>query len=144
MRGTLKADRTNEHEARPMIVAPRCPPELQGNARKIWKREAPRLVQLGLLSEIDGAAFFGYCTTWARYIEATKLLTEQGILVTGARGAPILNPLLALVESTGGQLRRFLVELGLSPASRSKVQAVPVAPTTAAGSAAEKRFFGDG
>jgi hypothetical protein len=32
---------------------------------------------------------------------------------------------------------------GLSPASRSKVQAVPVAPTTPAANDAERRFFGD-
>jgi P27 family predicted phage terminase small subunit len=142
MRGTLKADRRNQHEAKPLIVSPRCPPELQGEALKEWRRMAPKLTALGLLSEIDSAIFTAYCGAWARYLEAQTLLREQGLMAKGARGAPILNPLLAVVESSAGQLRRLGCELGLSPASRSKVQAVPVAPITAASSEAEEKFFG--
>lgn len=142
MRGTAKSDRVNTHEAKPTIIAPRCPPEIQGEARKEWKRMAPRLVQLGLLSEIDGGVFASYCLAWERLVEAQAKLREEGLMLRGQRNAPILNPLLAVVESSGSQLRRFAIELGLSPASRSKVQAVVVAPTSTAASDAEAKFFG--
>ena len=144
MRGTLRADRTNPHEARPIIAAPRCPRELQGEARKFWKRTAPRLIALGLLSEIDEGMFAAYCSAWDRWLTCIERVKQDGLMVISKTRGPILNPLLKEIASCETALRNFGGHFGLSPASRSKVQAIPVAPVMPSASGAEEKYFGRG
>ncbi|MDE6318892.1 MAG: P27 family phage terminase small subunit, partial [Lachnospiraceae bacterium] len=48
-------------EPKPEKKAPRCPAWLEGEAKKEWKRMAGQKEKLGILTEIDMAAFAGYC-----------------------------------------------------------------------------------
>ena len=51
----------NTAEPKPEKKAPRCPSWLEDEAKKEWKRMSKQLEQLGILTEIDMAAFAGYC-----------------------------------------------------------------------------------
>ncbi len=51
----------NTGEPQPNKKAPRCPSWLEDEAKKEWKRMAKQLEHLGILTEIDMAAFAGYC-----------------------------------------------------------------------------------
>ena len=47
----------NTNEPKPVKKAPRCPGWLEDEAKKEWKRMAKQMEQLGILTEIDMAAF---------------------------------------------------------------------------------------
>ena len=49
----------NIKEPKPKRKAPKCPTWLDNEAKKEWKRTAKQLEQLGILTEVDMAAFAG-------------------------------------------------------------------------------------
>ena len=49
----------NRSEPRPRPVAPKCPSWLDAEAKREWRRIAPALERIGLLTEIDGTALAG-------------------------------------------------------------------------------------
>ena len=66
----------NTAEPKPEKKAPRCPSWLEDEAKKEWKRMCKQLEQLGILTEIDMAAFAGYCQAYARWKEAEEFITQ--------------------------------------------------------------------
>ncbi|MGI6721768.1 MAG: phage terminase small subunit P27 family [Anaerovoracaceae bacterium] len=71
----------NKNEPRPDKKAPRCPSWLEDEAKKEWKRMGKVLEQMGLLTDMDMAAFAGYCQAFARWKEAEEFLTQHGTIV---------------------------------------------------------------
>ena len=58
---------------------------------------AKQLEHLGILTEIDMAAFAGYCQAYARWKEAEEFITQHGTIVktradTGSRYAGVHCP----------------------------------------------------
>ena len=51
----------NELEPVPPVASLRCPNYLLPEARKEWRRLAPILMNLGLLTAADAVPFAGYC-----------------------------------------------------------------------------------
>ena len=88
-----------------------------------------RLLALGLVTEIDGAALAAYCQTWARWLDAEQQISQRGTVwkLTNTHGQPyiIQSPYLQVANKALEQMMRFLVEFGMSPASRSRVRATP-------------------
>ena len=100
-----------------------CPRHLDREARQEWRRCAPGLRRLGLLTSVDRAAFAAYCACYSLALKAQRDIKEHGIILSGAKKNPactVLKDALQLMRQYGG-------EFGLSPASRSKVN-MPTAP----------------
>lgn len=57
----------NANEPKPAARAPSCPKWLEDDAKKEWRRLAKQMEQLGILTEVDMAAFAGYCQAYARW-----------------------------------------------------------------------------
>ena len=106
---------------------PACPPHLQGEARKEWRRLGRKLVAWRLVTEIDAGALALYCTAWARWIEAEGNLVRYGTVIKAPSGYPIASPYLAIANKAMDQMARLLVEFGMSPSSRSRVAVAPPA-----------------
>lgn len=87
----------NTNEPKPVKKAPRCPAWLEDEAKKEWKRMAKQMEQLGILTEIDMAAFAGYCQAYARWKEAEEFITQHGTIVKTPSGywqqVPQLRPI---------------------------------------------------
>ena len=75
----------NAGEPKPEKKAPRCPAWLEAEAKKEWKRMAKQMERLGILTEIDMAAFAGYCQAYARWKEAEEYKDEY-VTECGYRG----------------------------------------------------------
>jgi phage terminase small subunit len=82
------------------------PPWLPVDARAQWKRLAPRLIELGILTEVDGDAFAALC-----------MLTANLAVLGTIQGA-------AIADCTR-ELRQLWGRFGMTPADRSKVAAAP-------------------
>lgn len=133
----------NTNEPRPRAVLPKCPPVLQGEAKREWRRMAKKLHDAGLLSEIDGAALTTYCLTWARLMDAEEKLRTIGAVVKTPNGWLAHSPYLAIATKATEQLVRILVEFGMTPSSRSRISVPPKAGGAGGGDATFERFFGD-
>ena len=51
----------NTSEPKPNKKAPACPKWLEPEAKKEWRRLAKQMEAIGILTEVDMAAFAGYC-----------------------------------------------------------------------------------
>jgi P27 family predicted phage terminase small subunit len=98
-----------------MATVADCPGWLKGPARLEWKRVAPELVKLSLLSVLDIAALASYCESHARW-----RAIERAIAKTTVADALRQGLLRASKEE-----RQYMVSVGarfgFDPASRSRV-----------------------
>jgi len=110
----------NRREPKPDAELPSPPEHLSETARAEWSRMAEQLHRLGLLTSIDRAAFAAYCVVYGRWIEAEQALKKTGPVVRSASGHPMLSPFYTVAHQSLAQLRAYLSEFGMTPASRSR------------------------
>lgn len=115
----------------PETGLPEMPKGMPRAARREWKQITPLLLANGLLSTVDGKAIMGYCVAYARWEEADKLIDKygpviqtsyedkQGNLVIGDLKA---NPAVAQADKWLSRMKSFLIEFGLTPASRRNLK----------------------
>lgn len=111
----------NPNEPRPKVEIPSVPEHLTEAAKAEWNRIAEILARLGLLSTLDRAALAAYCTVYGRWVEAEEALKKSGTVVKSPSGYPMVSPYLVVANRALEQMRAFMVEFGLSPASRSRI-----------------------
>ncbi len=75
-----------------------------------------------MLTVLDRAALSAYCQAWGRWIEAEERLRQHGVIVRSPNGFPVQSPYLAVANKAMAQMSKLLVEFGLSPSSRSRIQ----------------------
>ena len=109
----------NELEPIPPAGAIRCPQHLMGEARKEWKRLAPILTQMGLLTAADAVPFELYCMAYARWREAQDEITRHGSIYKDNDGRIRPNPYIAIANEQMRAIRSFAAEFGLTPSNRS-------------------------
>jgi P27 family predicted phage terminase small subunit len=100
---------------------PRCPPHLNRAAVTEWRRIAGALQKAGVLTTFDRAALAAYCQAWGRWVEAEERLRETPPLVKTPSGYVQQSPWLTIANKQLELMGRYMVELGLTPAARSRV-----------------------
>ena len=128
-------------EPMPPAIIPKCPKHLDQEARKEWRRIARELEPLGMLAKIDMAVLASYCQAYSMWASATLKLQEQGMIFktsgktttkimkdgtekveqTGG-GYPMINPWWTVINKENEKMMKALVEIGMSPSSRSRVK----------------------
>lgn len=116
----------NKDEPEYNAIEADCPEHLNAVARKEWARMRDLLQSSRILTEADRSALAAYCVAWGRWVEAEENIKKTGILVKSPNGFPIQNPWLSISNKAFEQMHKLLQEFGLTPASRSKVKAIPV------------------
>lgn len=100
-----------------------CPAWLDEGARAEWARVAPALEKLGLLTSVDVALLASYCSVFGKWQRAEEDLQREGLIVTNVKtGIAKANPLVAVHERLGKQLRNLCADLGFSPTSRGRLK----------------------
>lgn len=124
LKGTYQKCRQNKNEPRPVLMIPTCPRFLSKEGRREWRRLAPELYVLGLLSEIDRAALALLCEAWATWVEAETHLQKEGRMQITKNNYQQPSPWLSVARHAAEQIRIMSNEFGMTPASRSKVTAI--------------------
>ena len=106
----------NKREPTPPPGAPDRPTHLRGQARDEWDRIVPQLLNLGVLSKVDRTALACYCESWGTYLKARGKIEREGEVVSGE-----VNPWLRIANEQKKLALRFLMEFGLTPATRSRL-----------------------
>jgi len=87
-----------------------------------WRRLAPILRKARQITDADRAALLALCVEWERYLEATARVRRSGMVVKAPSGYPMTNPFLSIARAALIACGRLWGELGLTPASRTRVQ----------------------
>ena len=111
----------NHGEPVPPDTLPCCPEHLATVAKAEWRRVARTLHAMGVLTTIDRAALAAYCQSYARWVEAEERLKETPPLFKTPSGYVQQSPWLAIANKQLELMGRCMVELGMTPASRSRV-----------------------
>lgn len=111
----------NANEPKPAARAPSCPKWLDDDAKKEWRRLAKQMEQLGILTEVDMAAFAGYCQAYARWKAAEEFISKHGAIVKTPSGYWQQVPQVAIAQQYLKQMSKFCEQFGLTPASRSRI-----------------------
>ncbi len=127
--GDIHKERWNVNEPKPQLGRPTCPSFLSGSARYEWRRIVPELEILGLLSQIDRAALAGYCQSYGRWADAEKELNKLSamgekksrLLYRVSNGNLVINPLISVANKAMESMKGFLVEFGMTPSSRTRL-----------------------
>jgi len=102
--------------------APRCPSWLEPEAKKEWKRMAKTLETIGVLTQVDKAAFAGYCQAYARWKEAEEFLSKHGTIFKTPSGYIQQVPQVSIAQTYLKVMKDFCSEFGLTPAARTRIQ----------------------
>ena len=111
----------NTAEPKPEKKAPRCPSWLEEEAKKEWKRLAPSLIAMGVLTEHDMEAFAGYCQAYARWREAEEFLSQHGTIFKTPSGYVQQVPQVSIAQQNLKIMQSFCSEFGLTPATRARI-----------------------
>ncbi|WP_395675974.1 phage terminase small subunit P27 family [Inquilinus sp.] len=125
----------------PLPVAPTIPEppdHLDETAKVEWRRVAPQLFRLRLLTPLDVGALAVYCQAWSRFVQAERLLSEMaerdgvayGLMIRGRHGTPVQNPLIGVSRRSAAMMIHAAAEFGMTPSARSRVEAGPNPPTS--------------
>src|SRR5262245_10470136 len=113
----------NDHEPVPPPGMPDCPEYLDDEAKAEWFRTAKVLHDMQLLSMADRTALAAYCVAYSRWIHAEQQVKKYGSIVKSPeKGFPMKSPYLCIADQAIETMRKFMVEFGLTPSSRSRIR----------------------
>ncbi len=134
VQGTLRPGRESRTAPCP---DPGLPPLPQGWAEAApWREYAaleyrevgPELVELGVLTPIDRAAFLEYCDAWGRKEYWARVVDQEGAVQVTKSGYAAPHPSVGFMNRASADLKRFIALFGLSPSDRSRL-VTPERPT---------------
>jgi P27 family predicted phage terminase small subunit len=98
------------------------PIELDEHGKSFWNEHAPKLKELGLLSEIDLHLLALGAQWWSVHVRALDGLKESITQVSEANGR-VARPEVAVAKQAFNAVRAIMQEFGIGPGSRTKVSA---------------------
>ncbi len=112
----------NHAEPIPLDGQPDCPPHLGDAAQEEWHRLASALHGMGVLTVIDRAVLAAYCQCYGRWVDAEEKLKETPLLFKTPSGYVQQSPWLGIANKQLELMGRYMMELGLTPSSRSRIR----------------------
>lgn len=137
LRGNPGRRPLNEHEPALAPGAPEKPKGLGTIASREWDFIVPALIEIGVLTQIDGKSLVEYCKAAELSELAYKDMRKNGLMidepVLDNANQPIMygekilikhkaNPAVSAWKLATGVMKSYLIEFGLTPASRAKLK----------------------
>lgn len=94
------------------------------DVRRTFNRLADWLEQMGVAAAQDAAALELLAVQLTIARQAAQAIERDGLLTTDERGMMRRHPALIALNQATGTARLMLIEFGLTPASRAKVEAL--------------------
>lgn len=116
----------NKKEPTPARIIPPYPEHLNEYGRIAWDKIVVILDKMGVLTEADGYALERLCDCYADILVCRDLLARDGWTYTNitSMGDTLIkaNPAAGQLRAADAQFKSYLIEFGLTPSARSKVQ----------------------
>ena len=97
-------------------------------ARDEWARVTAELTRIDVIGNLDVTAIGGYCNALAKYVDFTKRLAKEPLMLKLPDGSEVVNPaqikLLELQRKAADEIRKFGRLCGMTIDSRLKAAAI--------------------
>lgn len=124
VRGTKRADRGAKNEPTPDRARPSAPSDMSDRGREAWGYVVAVLDRMGVLTEADAMAVELMCEARADWLSARdEIIASGGETYTTEGGLIKAHPAVAMRNDAARRLQSLLAEFGMTPSSRSKVNA---------------------
>ncbi len=118
LHGETRPSRLNHAEPLPSADLPKMPPDMDPDAKAVWRRVLRDMGHSGVIRSADTDVLRCYCEAVSRYAQAARLYAQSGPIVT-RDGNLVKNPLHQVARDNADEIRQFARELGLSPSARA-------------------------
>ena len=115
-------------EPKPPANIPKYPMHLDKEAKAEWRRMAKVMEPLGILTKLDKTIFAIYCEAFSTWAQATRKIQEMGMVRITKNGFTEQNPYFPIANKAKEQMIKALIEMGMTPSSRTRVKAAEVQP----------------
>ena len=140
--GTDQPCRVRDDEPKPASLGLNRPPNLTKRARYYWRIYKKLLLDCKVLTNLDGYALGQLCEQMAELDDlrlkltgrparpatktrpAVEAVPANGPIIKGRNGYPVVSPLFRAIHQKTEQVRRMMVEFGMTPSSRTRVGTV--------------------
>lgn len=113
---------TNVMEPDIVSIPPDCPAYLDDDAKNEWARMTKELEAVGILTKIDKAVFATYCVYFSMWKNATEQIQKNGMVYKAPNGMPMFSPYYTVANKANQLMMKALIELGMTPSSRSRLK----------------------
>jgi len=124
----LQERMNRENAIKPKVNNIKAPNWLSPFAKKEFKKMVKELLEVELVTNVDVNALALYCDAYDNYVECTRIIQEEGLMVEYTNKAAETNkvphPLLTKQKGLFEQMKSLSTEFGLTPAARAKI-AIP-------------------
>jgi P27 family predicted phage terminase small subunit len=115
-----------EDEPQLQIERPTMPRRMSPVAKEAWKRFAPLLEVMGVLTKVDSGALERLCETYAEIADYQNQIARCGSTYSTVteHGQEVIrpHPAVAMLSAADRRFKTYLTEFGLTPAARAKVK----------------------
>jgi len=112
----------NDSEPQLDITIPDAPDFLSDTAKEHWSDIVIHLHDARIMTALDADALSLYCEAYSRWVEANEKIKLHGMVVKSPSGYPMQTPYLSVSNKAFDQMKSIMVEFGMTPSSRSKIQ----------------------
>ncbi len=123
----------------PKAATPKAPKWLSKDAKALWRYYSARLAEVRVLTELDQSCLAVYVTAAARLAKAETEIAKTSEVIKTPAGFAAPNPWIGIAQKCQEMMLRYGQELGLSPASRTRIKINPNQP--AAGVSSRPRIM---
>ena len=126
----LSASQLREDFQAPVEI-PDCPPHLQTEARREWKRITELLEQYGGVSQLDRSALSRYCSAWSEWLFCEKQIKTlnkadpagiAGLVSSAPSGYVQQSIWVQLRNNAESRMKKVEDDFAMNWASRSRVR----------------------
>ena len=100
---------------------PECPAELGPEARRVWDRLLPALMQEDHFKPGDEIGLSMICFGYAEWLAAGEAQQKYGAVLKTKNGNPIHSPYVSVANQSASLVISLLKEYGFTPASRGRL-----------------------
>jgi P27 family predicted phage terminase small subunit len=118
LRGSWRGE-LNKNEPTAPTTPPAAPEWLDEEGRAEWDRTTAALAGMEILSSADRAVLAGLCQNWSLFVRVSKILNGIDVPRTLCEARPLISSAAEAYRNYAHACQQF----GLSPSSRSRVQA---------------------
>lgn len=125
LRGNPGKRPITKDEPRIAVEIPRPPLHMTKDEKKIFRKIAKQLAAARVITQLDSNALMLYCTAYVRWVQANKMIEQDGYLIDSPNGYAMPSPWLSISNKSFEQMRQIMTEFGMTPSSRTKVTVLP-------------------
>lgn len=97
------------------------PADLPADAKRLWRRDVSRLVEVGIADKVDVAALEALCVAYARAKQAGRVVAKVGLFGEGAAGQLKEHPAVKIERESWAWFQRMAEQYGLTPIARTRL-----------------------